>query len=305
MSDAKLPPTKVDDTQTEAGTFSVEDLDHILKQSDGDFEASLTDLKEDANAGSDNIELLDIERILAEEESKTLKNKFLRLKRKINNEFVLLAIKFKNLSLDLIQIHIPVLLKWLLAKAKLLSQRASAAARVFRFWSVKKKLASFGIALLSFTALFYTYQAITHGVVPEKSKLFVNSLDEWAEKTYVFTQGENLEPFYDSARVKQNIMSLKRIVVNVRPSSRSGPNPMAAFEFFIEGLSSDVTIEIKDREFEVLDMVQRLMEEQTFDELDSPDGKTQLNEKIKKELNAFLTKGKVRKVYLKNAIIKP
>jgi len=305
LSDTKTTPTKVDEAPHEEGTFTLEDLDSILKESDSEFVSSLQDLKQSAEAAAGNIELLDIDGILAEEESKTLKNRFLRLRRRINNEIVLLIVKAKNIGLDILQVHLPDFLKFLQKKLKSALAQLSAAMKVFKHWSLTKKLASVGIFFLCLFVVAYVHRAITHGIVPEKSHLFVNSLDEWAEKTYVYTPGENLEPFYDSARVKQNIMSLRRIVVNIKPSVTSGPNPMVAFEFFIEGLSSDVTIEIKDREPEVLDLIQRLMEEKTFDELDSADGKVQLNEKIKKELNTFLSKGKVKKVYIKNAIVKP
>lgn len=305
MSDNKNSQTKVDAPDVQNTPFSLEDLDHILKSADADFESSLQDLQQAQSEGQASLELLDIDRILAEEESKTLKNRFLRIRRRIKNEMVFIFVKLKIFLIDLVHYKLPILAKWLLKSLKTLMGALGHFLTQFKSWSLSKKLASVGIGLLTVFVLFFIYKSITKGVLPGPSHLFVNSLDEWAEKTYNFEPNKDMESFYDSARVKQNIMSLKRIVVNVKPSQTSGPNPMAAFEFYIEGLSSDVTIELKDRESEILDLVQRMMEEKTFDELDSGEGKSRLNESVKKELNQFLTKGKVKRVYLKNAIVKP
>ena len=135
--------------------------------------------------------------------------------------------------------------------------------------------------------------------------LFVNSLEELSNATYKYDQKTEVEPFYGNYRVSQNILTIPRMVVNLRPSLNSGPNPMGAVELFIEGGSPEVVVEIKDREAEMKDAMQRVMEEMTFDELISPEGKPALAEKIRKELNRIVTKGKVRRVFMKEAIFKP
>lgn len=64
------------------------------------------------------------------------------------------------------------------------------------------------------------------------------------------------EELYNSLAF-QNNFQIKKIVVNIQPSAGSGPNPMVAFEFSFEGNSSEVLLEIKDREGEIIDQVQR------------------------------------------------
>ena len=80
---------------------------------------------------------------------------------------------------------------------------------------------------------------------------------------------------------------------------------MGAFEFFIEGNSPDVMVEIKDREYEVKDLFQRNSEEMNFDQLETVEGKQLLLEKLRRDVNRILTKGRVRKVFFKTVILKP
>ncbi|MEQ1724280.1 MAG: flagellar basal body-associated FliL family protein [Pseudobdellovibrio sp.] len=93
--------------------------------------------------------------------------------------------------------------------------------------------------------------------------------------------------------------------VNVKPSENSGNNPMLALEVTAEGLSTDAIVEIKDREAEFKDMLLRLTEDKTYDELSEAEGKQNLCEQFRDLLNANLTRGQVRRVLLKSFIIKP
>ena len=51
--------------------------------------------------------------------------------------------------------------------------------------------------------------------------------------------------------------------------------------------------------------MQRLIEELNYSDLDTVEGKQKLVEKIRKELNSFLSRGKVKRIFIKNAVIKP
>ena len=80
---------------------------------------------------------------------------------------------------------------------------------------------------------------------------------------------------------------------------------MLAIEITAEGLSADAIIEIKDREAEFKDMLLRLTEEKNYDELVEAQGKLALCEQYRDLLNAYLTRGQVRKILLKSFVIKP
>jgi flagellar basal body-associated protein FliL len=47
------------------------------------------------------------------------------------------------------------------------------------------------------------------------------------------------------------------------------------------------------------------LEEISYNELDSAEGKQQLTEKLRQTLNMNLTKGKIRRVFIKELVLKP
>lgn len=165
-----------------------------------------------------------------------------------------------------------------------------------------------GLAVFVLIASFSTtvvYKVLTHKLFKVQKELFLLSMDEWAQEKYFYGPEDHVEAFYDSTRMVQNILNLKKIWVNLKPSANSGSNPMAAMEFYIEGTIAEVVIEIKDRESEVGDLFLRTVEDLTYDQLASGEGKKNLCDRLGKEVNNLLTKGKVRHVYIKTAIIKP
>ncbi|MBC7371373.1 MAG: flagellar basal body-associated FliL family protein [Bdellovibrionaceae bacterium] len=180
-------------------------------------------------------------------------------------------------------------------------------ARVTAFEGLSGKLKILALVLTMGVLLTFAfvYRSLTHGVLPGDKELLTASLEEWAEQSYKYDPDTEMDSFYDSPRTIQNIMALPKMVVNLRPSGGSGPNPMAAMEFYLEGMSPEAIVEVKDREPEVRDLFQRTIEEMSFDEIDMPEGKQLLTERLRQALNAVLTSGKVRRVFIKESVIKP
>ncbi len=175
----------------------------------------------------------------------------------------------------------------------------------FSSFSQKKKIGLIVFWIIVGLSGNLIFKLINHKLIHVQKELFLLSLDEWAEEKKVQMPGDQVEAFYDSNRMVQHILKLKKIWVNIRPSTNSGPNPMAALEFYVEGTAAEVVIEIKDRETEVGDLFLRTIEELTYDQLASGTGKKMLCESLSKEINKLLTKGKVRHVFIKTAILKP
>lgn len=143
------------------------------------------------------------------------------------------------------------------------------------------------------------------GFFPPAQPLFLTSLNPYATEVLSFDPATEIESFYDSTRALQNVFALNRIIVNIKTSSQSGENPMAAFEFIVEGSSTDAVIEVKDREAEIRDRFQRVIEEMTFDHLASSEGKKALTDTLRRSTNQILSRGKLRRVFIKTAIVKP
>lgn len=174
----------------------------------------------------------------------------------------------------------------------------------FKALSKPLKVLFFVTVVLIVGTGFFIYRSWTRGIIPSKTELFMTTLEKVSSETVVYDE-EELEPFYENLRVSDNIIMLPKMVVNLRKSPKSGPNPMGAFEFYIEGMIPEVAIEIKDREVEVRDLMQRELEEFNFDQVESAEGKQVVCEKLKKVLNNFLTTGAVKKIFIKTVIVKP
>jgi flagellar basal body-associated protein FliL len=187
------------------------------------------------------------------------------------------------------------------ASGAFLKERGS----TFKALKMPMKLLAAALTLGIVATAGFVYRSLTHGVLPADQEILTASLEEWAGAAYKYDAETEMDSFYDSPRTIQNIMALPKMVVNLKPSGGSGPNPMAAMEFFLEGMSPDAIVEVKDRESEIRDLFQRTMEDMSFDELELSEGKQLLTERLRQAVNLVLTKGKIRRVYIKESVIKP
>lgn len=177
--------------------------------------------------------------------------------------------------------------------------------KTFAGFSKLKKVSFVVLLMATVPLLVVAFLGIKGRLVAPPEDLFIGSLAEISDQNILASEVGTMESFYDSPRISQNILLLRRMVVNLQRSENSGPNPMGAFEFYLEGTGNDVLVEIKDREAEVEDLFARTAEELNYDQIESAEGKRLLCDRLRKEVNRILTQGMIRKVFLKTAIIKP
>lgn len=192
-----------------------------------------------------------------------------------------------------------------LKKVKGLGAAMKAGLASFKAWNRTQKLSFVGLLIATGVGGFVIYRATTHHLVPPEKDLFMGSLQDWSEHNVQYDPKMDVELFYDSTRVSQNIMQLKKMVTNLKRSENSGANPMGAFEFYLEGTVSEVLVEIKDREPEITDLFLRTLGDMNYDQVASAEGKVALCDKLRKNINGVLTTGKIRRVFFKTVIIKP
>ena len=273
--------------------MSLEDLDKVIAESDPAALQSIEGVRTVAAELTQPIEIFESDIDL--DDAEKLKN-LQGFKAKIKLKAALFMAWLKSSAIE----GFKKSGTWAVEKKK----QAAEAKQKFRHWPTKSKLLLQAAVLVFIGALVFSYFAFIKKSLFYKPELFMTSLEVIAEKTYEIPTDEPLETFYNSSKIPKNIFSLKKIVVNIRPSESSGPNPMVAFEFSLEGNSSEVLLEIKDREGEILDQVQRTIEDYTFDDLDDMEGKKMITEKVRTTVNRVLTLGKIRKVYIQGIILK-
>ncbi len=288
------------DAETE-GLISLEDLDKVINEQDPSFRSEIETIASQENAADLNIELIDLDRLLAEQEEQSLRSRAKRLMRKLKN----FLMGLRTTAIYFLQNELPLLLKNGKEGVRGFFGWISEVLRQFGFKPLRFKLMVFGFAFLCLGTAAVLFLMLTKGIVPEQERLFVQSLDSISDRRWSYDPKTEQEPFYGSVRSAQNMMIVPKLVVNVKRSLNSGRNPMAAAELYIEGMSPDVVVEIKDRETEFRDRFMRMMEEFSYDELMAAQGKIRLQEALVREANQLATKGRIRRIYFKTIVLKP
>lgn len=298
--------------------LSLDNLDSILAEEDPEFAKSLSEIGSDDSVGVEIYnEGLGLEYTLADEiklwtgKREKLAKFFpilpkISFKLKMKRTMMRLSwTKFKKQSIHNIRNAGPLLLGGLKKTIQKARSAMSDGLAAFAGFSLIKKLAFVGLLIATGGSGFIIYKLANHKFLPTENELFISSLEDWAQAKYQYGPDDQMESFYDSMRTSQSIIEMKKVIVNLRRSATSGVNPMGAFEFYVEGTVSESVVEIKDRESEIKDLFLRTIEDMTYDQMASGEGKRLLCDRLRKELNKVLTKGKVRRVFIKTAIVKP
>lgn len=277
-------------------------LERAILDNDPHFQEEIQDLTSIANENL-NLELLDIDKVLEDENSNTLKAKFHRFSNLINSGFTRLVLFFVWSFEFLVKELVPNFISILIGQSKKLAATLSAFLLFTSRLSAKKRSLLILLILGSVGSVYYFFRLFKDGVLPQEQRPFIYSIEEISENKYIIDQ-DLFEDFYSSPRFNQNIISLRRIVVNLKKSKNSSSNPMVAIELFLQGNSSEVLIEVRDRESEILDLFQGEIRTFNYDDLDTVSGKNKLTEKLKFQIDQILVKGKINKIFYKTFVIK-
>lgn len=290
-----------DSKQADIDQASIDLLEKSIQDNSPEFLLEMESISEIGNEG--DIELVDIDGIIAQQKANSLKARA----RRLMNTLSVLALKVflyvKTQTATFVKESLPYGIKKFVAGLKSLGESLGKTIGQIKTFSKVQKLALVIILVGTGTLLYLLLKLTTTGLIRDDEKLFIRTMEELSTQKNIYDTGD-VEDFYNSPRVSQNIMSLRRIVVNVQKSKNSGGNPMGAFEFFMQGNSSDVMVEIRDREAQLLDLFQNQIREFSYDELDTTDGKRRLLEKLTRAINEELTKGKITQIYYKNFVLK-
>jgi flagellar basal body-associated protein FliL len=275
--------------------MSLEQLDQIIINNDPDAIKNLEDLRTNPELNTQTIEVFQYDELL---EQQKRQNKIIQ---RFRLKFALFFSWLRSLSFDYANRS--------LIQLKNLKTNSIEAKKAFRhrslMWTWREKSLFWGLFALSGCLILFIYFSFIKKSLFKEQELFLGSLLTIADKTWELDPNEMNDFFYNTVRIPKNIFNLRRMVVNVRPSENSSDNPMVALELSLEATSREVLVEIKDREGEILDTVQRGLEELSYDEISASGGRDLVAEKVRNRVNAILTLGKIRYVYIVGSIFKP
>ncbi len=306
--------------------FSLEDLDKIIEAEDPNFKNEMAAVKE-AGAGIEaNIESLAIEgedgldKDELEKENQSplqkimtrIKAPWLRLKSHLNLRW--LAFKnraklFLSTSKAFLRHEFPERLKYYKAQsitgAKTAFMFVKAQIKRFQDLSRMEKWAFFFTMGAAIFSVLFLVKTFTGAWLPR----FIDPLPRALHKEAAWYEGfknrDELQELFSAFPEVEFHVLLNKVVVNLRPDSGSGRNPMGVFELYLGLDSQDTAIEVKDREREILDIVQRAIEKFSYSDVISQVGKIRIKSVVRDRVNEALNQGAVFHVYFNTVITTP
>ncbi len=303
--------------------LSPEDIERLLESEDPEFMKSVSTLGEDKSLSVAEIHIDDAQAVLNAEvelwKSYTGPRKWLlkflpflprvTLKLKIWNRKLLgliqsLLIRLKNFLFFLFTDLRVKTTSYLKEKKNQIKETMAENSKTLQRLGWKAKAVFISSYLFLALTLIVIYFSMKGGIFPAEKELFLRAMGDHASERVEYESGDT-EPYLNNVRAEQNVLLTRKIFVNLRTSSNSGPNPMGAFEFFVEGFNSDVIVEIKKNEAMVSDQMRKVIEEMTYDELTTAQGKKELCARLQKEISTAVLSGEIKHVRLGVFIIKP
>ena len=297
------------DTVTETPQADTSSVDALIAAEDPQFAAAMAEIQkiakiEPADAGSGvEIDSLDLNAI-APEAPLTLPQRVLA---KISDGIDITVSVFKNFPA-----HVKSFAKYGL-KAALLKTKDGL---IFVVKKIRSLLTSFGYLprssqylvfatlLLAALAAFVIKKTVAGHVLPKLESVYLRSYADVADAKFKYEADEPMENFTDPLYHPEHVVLMDKVIVNLK---RLNPDstPMGLFEFYVELSTHEGAVEIKSREVEARDLISRTLEQMSYEELVTPEGKNKLKVILRKNLNELLTEGRVRRVFFKTVVVKP
>lgn len=173
------------------GLISLDDLDKVISEQDPSFGLEVATIVSQENSADLNIEMIDLDRLLAEQEAKSFGSRLKRLLRKFKNFLTGL----QTTAFYFLKDELPSLLKNGKNALGGFTGRVSEMLRQFGFKPRRFKLLVAAFVLLCGGTAFVLFLMLTKGIVPEQEQLFIQSLDSLAEQRWSYDPKTEQEPF--------------------------------------------------------------------------------------------------------------
>ena len=308
----------------EDGVISLDDLDSLLAEEDPEFADEMQKMSEDEELRNAEVEVVDFEHPdeeIQEEPKKTfiekhpklgkviqpLKNFHAKIKQKIRAGINNAYRKFHE-SILWLKNDFPGFAKQQLQNSKDFAKKSAENIKKtqarYKALPKRTKWGMYTTVFFAITVGVVIYISIQKSWIPALSEPLYTSLEEVADEVSEGGSNEYLKSLYQAFPQQEHFVQLDKAVVNLKRTNNY-TIPMAAMEFYLELDSTDTAIEIKDREKQVIDSIQRTVEQFTYEELRTKPGISKMKAAVRYGINTLLNQGRVNKVHLKTFIIKP
>ncbi len=311
------PPTEV-----KADEISIEEIDRILQSDDPEFSKELGEIQSVGVESEVEIEsAVELEDSIPSEEETSKTNVLLERfpwLEKISGPFKKSRswaytrwLKWRNQGMVLLRQAILVMRTWpgeFVRYSKsmwaALREKVRALVAIFKEMSLTQKLTWAGFITLSVVTIFSLWMNFRGVWLPNLYPPILTDLSTVADAKWEESPNQKRVALFKAFPQEAMQFLFPKLVVNLRRVNNY-QNPMGAFEFFVELDSQDSALEVKAREHELHDRLQRALEGQSYNDLAGKLGKNRVKDLLRREINAVLTQGWVTEVYIKTMVLKP
>ena len=285
--------------------LSIQELDQALNEVDPEFSKGLdglrqvaaqTDIEIDTATTDDGFDTHD-----SPSDQTTLVKRILG---KVRVHLTAQLRKLKNTFLDFISTKPKEFLLFSIITSKRLLEFLKAGRKSYAQVSRAQIFGALLMIVLFVTTVWIVSANLKGRWLPELYSSQLISFSPHADAAFEFDPFKDTISFFRAFPQDPEIFLFNKIKVNLRRAS-GHPNPMGAFEIYAQVDSHDTAIELQTRQVEMHDIIARVFEEQSYNDLVSELGKSRLKGIIKKEIDHALTQGWVNEVHFKNFILKP
>jgi flagellar basal body-associated protein FliL len=304
-------PTSNSDPSAE---ISLENIDKLLEADDPDFAKSLDEVKAvvpDAEVDIEASTIEDSDVVTTEEKSEKPPGFFKRMANRLGmawlsfkNRLKARLIHFGKESVIFLKTRPKEFALFLISSIKVLIKKAAVPLQLFRDANNGQRLAFTFLTMIAVGAAWVLVNNFKGIWLPSINEPILGTFESHADWVEEIDAKEPWENFYSAFPQEHHEFLFNKMKVNLRATAEN-PLPMGAFEIIVDLDSPETSIEVRDRQVEFTDMLQRVLEDETFNDLATELGKTKLKSRVKRELNQKLTQGWVRDVNFKTFVLKP
>lgn len=160
------------------------------------------------------------------------------------------------------------------------------------------------IVLLSGVILAFVFFLVligTGALIPSFNNPYDTSLLPKATKVIEYDTSQSTVPLFDSYRSTTFTMTFPKTIFNLK--SMSDKPQFGELEFFIDLRDKKYEVMVKSKQSEIMDTIQRVMEQVTWQEIESPMGKDKVKKIIRNRLNQFFERDIVLSVFYRSILL--
>lgn len=138
-------------------------------------------------------------------------------------------------------------------------------------------------------------------ILPTFELPYLVSLHDLTSKVTTYPLDGVRVPLFDDYRTNSFTVPLPKTTINLKTN---GSNPsFGEFEFFLNLRDKDLASAVEVKQSEIIDLIQRALEEVTLGELETPIGKERVKKVLRHRINEYMQGNVVLGVYYRSVIL--